>query len=59
AEVAAIVAAARAAGIGRVYLAGLEMAVAALPPDDRPDDFLTATIDAVEALSLLLNGLGA
>jgi methylmalonyl-CoA mutase len=42
-----------------IYLAGPEKAVAALPLDDRPDDFLTAKIDAVEALSLLLNRLGA
>ena len=59
AELAAIVTAARAAGIERIYLAGQEKAVAALPLDSRPDDFLTDKIDAVEALSLLLNGLGA
>jgi len=59
AELAAIVTAARAAGIERIYLAGQEKAVAALPLDIRPDVFLTAIIDAVEALSLLLNGLGA
>ena len=58
-EAAAIVTAARSAGIERFYLAGSERAVADLPPDSRPDDFLTAQIDAVEALSLLLNGLGA
>ena len=59
AEVASIVAAARAAGIGRIYLAGPEKAVAEVDPESRPDDYLTAKIDAVEALSMLLNGLGA
>ncbi len=57
-EVASIVAAARAAGIGQIYLAGPEKAVAAVDPESRPDDYLTAKIDAVEALSVLLNGLG-
>lgn len=59
AEVAAVVTAARAAGIEQVYLAGPEKAVAAIPADSRPDGHLTATIDAVEALSALLTRLGA
>jgi methylmalonyl-CoA mutase len=58
-EVAAIVTAARAAGIERIYLAGPEKAVVDVPAEMRPDDYLTAKIDAVEALSMLLNGLGA
>jgi methylmalonyl-CoA mutase len=58
-EVAAIVTAARAAGVQRIYLAGPSKAVADVPPEARPDDYLTAKIDAVEALSTLLDGLGA
>ena len=58
-EAAAIVAAARAAGVERIYLAGPEKAVADIPAEARPDEYLTAKIDAVEALSMLLNGLGA
>jgi methylmalonyl-CoA mutase len=58
-EVAAIVTAARAAGIERIYLAGPEKTVVDVPAEMRPDDYLTAKIDAVEALSMLLNGLGA
>jgi methylmalonyl-CoA mutase len=56
-EAAGIVEAARSAGVARVYLAGPEKAL----PDggDRPDEFLTAKIDAVEALSNLLTRLGA
>lgn len=59
-EAAAVVEAARSAGVSRVYLAGPEKAVG--DPDDaghRPDEFLTAKIDAVEALSNLLTRLGA
>ena len=58
-EVAAIVTAARAAGVQQIYLAGPHKAVADVPPEARPDDYLTAKIDAVEALSALLDGLGA
>jgi methylmalonyl-CoA mutase len=58
-EVAAIVTAVRAAGVQRIYLAGPSKAVADVPPEARPDDYLTAKIDAVEALSTLLDGLGA
>ena len=59
AEVAGVVADARAAGCGQIYLAGPEKAVAALPADSRPDGYLTAKIDAVEELSSLLTRLGA
>ena len=59
AEAAAIVEAARAAGCEQVYLAGPEKAVAELPADARPDGYLTAKVDAVEALSTLLTRLGA
>ncbi len=57
AEAASVVRAARDAGVSRVYLAGPEKAVA--DAADRPDEFLTAKIDAVEALSSLLTRLGA
>lgn len=56
-EAAAVVAAARAAGVGQVLLAGPEKAVA--EADSKPDGYLTAKINAVEALSNLLTGLGA
>lgn len=56
-EASAAVAAARAAGIREVLLAGPEKAVA--ESDSKPDGYLTAKIDAVEALSNLLTGLGA
>ncbi len=56
-EVAAIVEAARSAGVTRVYLAGPEKALG--EAGDRPDEFLTAKIDAVQALSNLLTRLGA
>ncbi|MFV0493573.1 methylmalonyl-CoA mutase small subunit [Mycobacterium sp.] len=56
-EASAMVKAARGAGIERVYLAGPEKAVG--ESEDRPDDFLTAAINAVEVLSDLLNRLGA
>lgn len=58
-EVAAIVDAARNAGVSRVYLAGPEKAVADIDPQHRPDDYLTAKINAIEALSDLLTRLGA
>jgi methylmalonyl-CoA mutase len=57
AEVSDVVAAAREAGVERVYLAGPEKAVAGA--QNRPDGYLTAEIDAVEALSALLTRLGA
>ncbi|KLO37889.1 methylmalonyl-CoA mutase [Mycobacterium nebraskense] len=56
-EAAEIVEAARTAGVSRVYLAGPEKAVG--DAERRPDEFLTAKIDAVEALSNLLTRLGA
>ncbi|AQT82843.1 methylmalonyl-CoA mutase small subunit [Mycolicibacterium litorale] len=58
-DAAAVVAAARAAGIGQVLLAGPEKALAEVPAEARPDGYLTAKIDAVEALSSLLTRLGA
>lgn len=56
-EAAAVVAAARSAGIDQVLLAGPEKAVG--HATDRPDGYLTAKIDAVEALSALLTRMGA
>lgn len=56
-EASAVVAALRAAGVEHVYLAGPERAVADC--EHRPDEYLTATINAVEALSTLLTRLGA
>ncbi|WP_183467754.1 methylmalonyl-CoA mutase small subunit [Mycolicibacterium iranicum] len=56
-EVEAVVEAARAAGLTHVLLAGPEKAVAAA--QSKPDGYLTAKIDAVEALSDLLTRLGA
>ncbi|KAA0111856.1 methylmalonyl-CoA mutase small subunit [Mycolicibacterium sp. P1-5] len=52
-----VVAAARAAGVAQIYLAGPEKAVA--DASAKPDGYLTAKIDAVEALSSLLTRLGA
>ena len=52
-----VVAAARAAGVTQIYLAGPEKAVADAAA--KPDGYLTAKIDAVEALSSLLTRLGA
>ncbi len=57
AEVAGAVEAARKAGASRVLLAGPEKAVA--DADHKPDDYLTAKIDAVDKLSDLLTRLGA
>ena len=51
--------AARGAGLSQIYLAGPQKAVADVEGDGRPDDYLTAKIDAVEALSTLLTRLGA
>ncbi len=59
AEVADIVPAARAAGIEHIYLAGPEKSVADIPAEVRPNGYLTAKMDAVEALSSLLTRLGA
>jgi methylmalonyl-CoA mutase len=56
-QAAEIVEAARSAGLSRVYLAGPEKAVR--DAGHRPDEFLTAKINAVEALSNLLTRLGA
>ncbi|WAJ47313.1 methylmalonyl-CoA mutase small subunit [Mycobacterium sp. Aquia_216] len=58
-EVAGVVDAARNAGVSRVYLAGPEKAVADTDPEHRPDEYLTAKINAIEALSDLLTRLGA
>ena len=57
AEVADVTDAARAAGLTMVYLAGPPKAVAEAA--SKPDEYLTAKIDAVEALSNLLTRLGA
>ncbi|CAM3344239.1 methylmalonyl-CoA mutase small subunit [Mycobacterium intermedium] len=56
-EAGDVVRAARSAGVERVYLAGPERALG--EAQDRPDDYLTAKINAVEALSELLTRLGA
>lgn len=56
-EASGVVQAARGAGIARVYLAGPDKAVA--EAEHQPDQFLTAKINAVEALSDLLTRLGA
>jgi methylmalonyl-CoA mutase len=56
-EASATVAAAHKAGVSHVLLAGPEKAVA--EADSKPDGYLTAKIDAVEALSDLLTRLGA
>lgn len=58
-EVAGVVAAARAAGVSQLYLAGPEKAVAEVESQHRPDEYLTAKINAIEALSDLLTRLGA
>lgn len=56
-EAEAVVAAARDAGVGHVYLAGPEKAIGDAVA--RPDEYLTAKINAVEALATLLTRLGA
>ena len=65
-EAAGIVEAARRAGVSHVCLAGPPKALegttektATTNSEHRPDEFLTAKIDAVEALSSLLTRLGA
>jgi methylmalonyl-CoA mutase len=59
AEVASIIEAAHAAGIAKLYLAGPQKAVADLDESHLPDEYLTATTDAVKALANLLTRLGA
>ena len=56
-EASGVVEAARSAGVAQVYLAGPEKALG--EGGHRPDEFLTAKINAVEALSNLLTRLGA
>ncbi|ORW91923.1 methylmalonyl-CoA mutase [Mycobacterium sp. IEC1808] len=59
-EASGVVEAARSAGAARVYLAGPEKALSEL--DDaapRPDEYLTAKINAVQAMSNVLTRLGA
>lgn len=59
-DAAAVVEAARAAGLSQIYLAGPAMALGDTGSEAQcPDDYLTATIDAVEVLSTLLTRLGA
>jgi methylmalonyl-CoA mutase len=58
-DVPAVVDAARAAGVGQIYLAGPRRAVADVGEAHRPDGYLSARIDAVETLSDLLTRLGA
>ena len=59
-DVPAVVDAARAAGVGQIYLAGPQRAIAdGRSEAHRPDGYLTAKIDAVETLSDLLTRLGA
>ncbi|WP_228001500.1 methylmalonyl-CoA mutase family protein [Nocardia australiensis] len=58
-DAGAAVDALRAAGIETVLLAGSEQAVAELSGAQRPDGYLAARIDAVAALSGLLEKVGA
>jgi methylmalonyl-CoA mutase len=60
-DVSDVVAAARAAGVSHVYLAGRRETLDDLniPVAGRPDEYLTATIDAIDAMSTLLTRLGA
>jgi methylmalonyl-CoA mutase len=58
-EAAAIVEAARSAGVAHVCLAGPQKAVAEADPEQQPDEFLTMKVNAVESLSSLLSRLGA
>ena len=58
-EASAVVEAARNTGVSHVCLAGPQKAVAEADPEHQPDEFLTAKINAVEALSNLLTRLGA
>ncbi|MEG8180011.1 methylmalonyl-CoA mutase [Nocardia terpenica] len=59
AEAGAAVTALREAGVGTVVLAGPEKAVAELSGTQRPDGFVSARMDAVAALTGLLEKLGA
>ncbi len=61
AEASDVVAAAHDAGVDQVYLAGPDKVLERDGADsaNRPDGYLTAKIDAVEALSALLTRLGA
>jgi methylmalonyl-CoA mutase len=59
AEAGAAVQQLRGAGLATVLLAGPEQAVADVSGTQRPDGFLTARMDAVAALSGLLDKLGA
>jgi methylmalonyl-CoA mutase len=56
-DVPDVVEAARAAGVSHVYLAGPAKALG--DAASRPDEYLTARIDAIAALSTLLTRLGA
>lgn len=58
-DAGAAVEALRAAGVETVLLAGTAKAVAELDGEQRPDGFLAAKIDAVAALSDLLEKVGA
>ncbi|MFI5508625.1 methylmalonyl-CoA mutase small subunit [Mycobacterium sp. NPDC051804] len=60
-EASGAVEAARAAGVSHIYLAGPEKAVASpdTPAANKPDEYLTAKIDAIAALATLLTRLGA
>ncbi len=58
-EAADVVEAARSAGVSRVYLAGPQKQRGLRDAQHRPDEYLTAKINAVEALSNLLTRLGA
>jgi methylmalonyl-CoA mutase len=60
-EASGAVEAARAAGVSHVYLAGPEKSVASsdIPAANKPDEYLTAKIDAIAALATLLTRLGA
>lgn len=49
----------RAAGVGKILLAGAPKAVAELPEASQPDGYLNMKIDAVTTLSGLLDELGA
>ncbi len=58
-EAAQAVVALRGAGIERILLAGSDKTFVDVSEPERPDGFLTATVDAVAVLSDLLESLGA
>lgn len=58
-EASSAVSALRAAGIERVLLAGPEKLFTDITGQGRPDNFLTAKVDAIAVLSDLLTNLGA